>query len=69
MTTNDIPSTYEEWVHCITVRCKVALTPEFARQRIATLGDPRSAEAVKFVQLYGEPHRARVVEWYRRAAG
>jgi hypothetical protein len=69
MTTSEIPTTYEAWVHCITVKCKIPLTPEFARQRIAALGDPKSAEAVKFEQLYGEAHRARVVEWYRRVAG
>lgn len=69
MNTGDIPTTYEAWVHCMTVKCKITLTPEFAWQRIAALGDTKSDEAVKFVQLYGEPHRARVVEWYRRVAG
>lgn len=69
MTTSEIPTTFEAWVHCITVTCKIALTPEFARQRIAALGDVKSAEAIKFVQLYGESHRARVVEWCRRVAG
>jgi hypothetical protein len=69
MTETENPTTYEAWVHCITVKCKIALTPEFARQRIGALGDAKSAEAIKFAQLYGEPHRARVVEWYRRAAG
>lgn len=69
MTTSELPMTYEAWVYCITVKCNIPLTPEFASQRAAALGDATSAEAVKFVQLYGEPHRARVVEWCRRVAG
>jgi len=68
MTANDLPTTYEEWVHCITVKCKIALTAEFARQRINALADLESAESKKFVDFYGEPHRARVVAWYGRAA-
>jgi len=51
MTSNDISTTYEAWVHCVTVKCKIALTQDFARQRIAALSDVKSAEAVKFVQL------------------
>jgi hypothetical protein len=69
MTASELPTTYEAWFHCITVKCQIALTPAFARERIAAMGDARSAEVAKFVQMYGEPHRARVVEWYRRVAG
>ncbi|MGF1582922.1 MAG: hypothetical protein ACFCD0_26680 [Gemmataceae bacterium] len=69
MTTTDIPTAYEERLHCITVNCKIPLTREFARQRIAALWDAKSPEAVWFEQLYGEPHQAQVVEWYRRMAG
>ncbi len=69
MTTIEIPTSYEEWLDCIVVKCKIPLTPEFARQRIAALGDAKSPETVKFVKLYGEAHRARVIEWFRRVAG
>lgn len=64
--TTDLPLTYEQWFHCITVKCKTALTPEFARQRIAALGDVKLPKAVKFARLYGDAHRVRVAEWYRR---
>lgn len=69
MTTYVIPTTYEEWVHCITVKCNIPLTPKFIRQRIAALGDANSPEAKTFARLYGEAHRVQIVEWYRRAAG
>ena len=68
MKEGDIPTTFDEWFHCITVKCKISLTPEFARKRIAALEDPKSAEAAGFAKIYGEAHRERVVEWYRRVA-
>jgi len=69
MTKSAIPTTYEEWVECITMKCKIALTPEFARARLAALDAPRSAEAATFAALYGEAHLQRIIEWYRRVAG
>ncbi len=69
MTNSSIPTTYEEWVQCITVKCKIALTPEFARARLAALDGPQSAEAATFAALYGEAHLKRIIEWYRRVAG
>ena len=69
MPLNEIPTTYEEWVHCITEKGKIPLTPEFARQRIASLGDANSPEATQFARLYGEAHRAQIVAWFRRVSG
>ena len=69
MTNSSIPGSYEEWVQCITVKCKIALTPEFARARLAALASPQSAEAVTFAARYGEAHLTRIIEWYRRVAG
>ncbi len=66
---SEIPKTYEAWLRFTTEQCNVELTPEFARQRVAALEDAKSAEAVSFARLYGEAHRARVVEWFRRVAG
>lgn len=69
MAMSDIPATYDEWLHCITVKCKIELTPQFAKTRIAALEDTKSPEAVRFAKCYGKAHLARVIEWYRRAAG
>ncbi len=69
MEKSDLPTTYDEWFHCITVKCRVRLTPEFARERIAALGNVESPEAVRFAKIYGQTHRERVVEWYQRVAG
>lgn len=66
MNTSEIPATYDQWVHCITVKCRIPLTAEFARARIAILGNATSPESVRFVRLYGESHRERVLEWYQR---
>jgi len=68
MASTEIPATYEEWFHCITVKCKIPLTAAFARQRVDVLSDMRAAETRKFTELYGDSHRLRVIEWFRQSA-
>ena len=63
-----IPKTYEDWEHCITVKCGLALTPEFVAARIAALQDPHDYHTRKFIAIWGEPHRARTLDWFREAA-
>ena len=37
---NDVvPRTYEQWRHCITVDCGMALTPAYIEQRLHALRD------------------------------
>jgi hypothetical protein len=69
MTAADLPASYEAWHHCITVKCRTPLTPEYARQRAAALADPAAPEAKRFAELYGDDHRRRVAGWFQRAAG
>lgn len=61
------PGTYEQWRHCITVRCKVALTCEYIKQRIQVLSDPTSKDAETFRRLYGRGHLSAVLDWFKRA--
>ncbi len=62
-----IPATYERWRRCITVDCGLELTPAFIDARLAELRDPNAHHTRRFVEDYGETHRARVVEWFERA--
>lgn len=64
-----IPQTYEEWEHCITVKCGLPLTPEFAAERIKTLGDANDFNTQKFIDRWGKMHHARTLAWFKQAQG
>lgn len=66
---NDIPRTYDEWAHCITVDCGIPLTPDFARERIAALEDMSDHNTQRFIDRWGRAHHARTLGWFRKAAG
>ena len=64
---SDIPQTYEQWRHCITVICNQPLTQEYIEERIKALNSTTDHMTVKFVQLYGDAQRIRTLEWFERA--
>ena len=59
--------TYDDWKHCITVLCRIPLTPAYVEQRLAALRDPADQGTQKFVATWGEAHLARVIDWFERA--
>lgn len=61
-----IPQTFEEWRNCIVHECKIALTKEFALQRLSVLQDRTKDETRKFIALYGENHLLNVIEWFQK---
>ena len=63
-----VPKTYEEWKHCITVKCDIPLTTAYVRERIAALTDDRELDTQKFIERWGNAHHARTLAWFRRAA-
>jgi hypothetical protein len=62
-----IPQNYEEWHHCITVECGLALTPEFIDERIASMEDAKDFKTKQFVELYGPQHHQQVLAWFHQA--
>lgn len=66
MTSPVIPQTYEQWHHCITVECGIALTRAFVEERLAALRTGRE-EGRRFAQLYGGSHFQRVRAWLEEA--
>ena len=62
-----VPTSYEDWKHCITVSCDIPLTPQYVQQRIATLTDESDLHTQKFVETWGEAHLARTIAWFRQA--
>ena len=61
------PETYEQWTHCITVECGIALTPEFVHQRLAVWRNTSSEETSRFRRLYGDDYWQTVIGWFERA--
>ena len=60
---------YDEWKHCITVKCNIPLTADYIAKRIATLSDQRDPMTARFVALYGDPYRLRTIRWFEQARG
>ena len=67
MMSNPIPQTYEEWHHCITVECDIALTAKFVSQRLAAWRNENSEETKRFRSLYGDAHWQAVIGWFEQA--
>ncbi|MGO3109533.1 MAG: hypothetical protein ACTIJ8_13790 [Sphingobacterium sp.] len=60
-----IPQTFEQWKNCIINDCKINLTEDFARQRLAVYQDGGNPETRKFTLLYGEQHLQNTIQWFR----
>ena len=58
---------YDEWKHCITVKCKIPLTANYIAKRIAALSDQRDPMTARFVALYGDPYRLLTIRWFEQA--
>ena len=65
--TDPIPQTFEQWRHCIEHWCKIEITPEFIDKRLRALQDTNDYHTRRFIECYGEAHRAAVVGWLQRA--
>ena len=58
---------YDDWTHCITVLCGIPLTAPYIEERLTALRDPTNYTTQKFVAMWGEQHRLRVIGWFERA--
>lgn len=61
-----IPQTFEQWKDCLINGCKIELTKEFAKERLAIYLNPNNAETKKFVSVYGEQHLQRIIYWFKQ---
>lgn len=64
--TDIIPHNFQDWKHCITVKCGIELTPDFVIQRLANMENKESAANRDFIKLYGEEHFNQVREWFQQ---
>ncbi|TDF42426.1 hypothetical protein EYS14_06305 [Alteromonadaceae bacterium M269] len=58
---------YTEWRHALTTRCKISLTPEYARLRISALNDSSDLTTRDFRAKYGEAYLQQVIAWFQQA--
>ncbi len=58
---------FAEWRQALTERCKINLTPEYARSRITALQDPQDKSTQEFKSLYGEAYLQQVIQWFEQA--
>lgn len=62
-----VPTSYQSWRHCITQKCKIALTPDYIAQRLNTLRDRPDDTTSEFRRLFGEAHLHTVIGWFEQA--
>ena len=58
---------YEEWKHCITQMCGIPLTGPYIEERLTALRNPADYNTQKFVGMWGDQHRLRVIGWFEQA--
>ncbi|MEM6940734.1 MAG: hypothetical protein AAF943_02655 [Pseudomonadota bacterium] len=63
-----VPTTFEEWKHCITVRCDIPLTQDYVSERLTALNDLSDYHTQKFIDRWGDAHHAQTVAWFEKAA-
>lgn len=63
----DLPTNYEEWLHCITVKCGIKLSKSFLESRLTVYLDCENLETKKFIELYGDEHLRCIVMWLTQA--
>ncbi|MEM1068924.1 MAG: hypothetical protein AAGG48_23025 [Planctomycetota bacterium] len=63
-----IPTSYEQWRHCIEVKCKIRLTSSYVSERLKELQNRNNARTKEFARVYGAEHLERTISWFRRAS-
>lgn len=61
------PRTYEQWRHCITVECGIAMTSAFITKRLSVWRDSQSEETLRFRRRYGDEYWQLVIRWFEQA--
>ena len=62
-----VPRTYEEWQHCITVKCGIPLTMDYVQARLQALQNPSDYHTQRFVEQWGPDHLSRTIDWFSQA--
>ncbi len=63
-----MPTTYDEWEHCISVKCGIPLTVDYIAERIDALQNANDYTTQKFIERWGHAHHEQTLGWFREAA-
>jgi hypothetical protein len=62
-----IPSTYEAWRECITVRCGIKLTGPYIDSRLKELRRTDHPRTHEFKRLYGDRQLDKTIAWFEQS--
>ena len=62
-----IPTTYEEWRHCISVEGGIPLTSDYIASRLGVWREEKTQETRRFRELYGDAYWRTIISWFERA--
>ena len=65
--TNFYFQSYEEWRQALTERCKINLTPDYARSRLSALRNSSDPHTQEFTAKYGDAYLQQVIQWFEKA--
>lgn len=58
-----IPKNYEEWIDCITNKCKINISEQFITERLKVYTQTNNSETIRFKKLYSETHLNNLISW------
>lgn len=61
-----VATSFDEWRSCIVNDCKIKLTKDFAKKRLAVYQDRKNKETRDFIALYGEQHLQNIIYWFKQ---
>lgn len=65
---NDITLvSYDDWKHCITVKCGINLTMNFLNNRLEELQNKKHPKTIQFAKCYGDEHVKTIINHLERA--
>ena len=59
---------FEQWRQALTEDCKINLTVDYARSRVAALKDLQDKSTQEFKAKYGEAYLEQVIRWFEQVA-
>ena len=60
-----IPQNFDSWLICITQKCGIELTKEYAQSRFEQLSNNNHPDTKRFIELYGNQHHQNITNWFK----
>jgi len=63
----NIPQSYKEWLHCITVVGQQKLNLSYIEAQIKNLNSLDNEMTKQFIELYGDQQRIKTIAWFEQS--